>query len=98
MFRLTRPVLWMDAALKDFMCFPEEARRRCLGALTYAADGSMSVEAKPLRGLGSGVFEIALRFRGDAYRVVYAVRLCVRSLGRACVSEEIHARYQDSET
>lgn len=75
MFRRTRPVLWMDAALKDFMCFPEQARGRCLNALTYAADGSMSVEAKPLRGLGSGVFEIALRFRGDAYRVVYAVQL-----------------------
>jgi phage-related protein len=25
--------------------------------------------------LGSGVFEIALRFRSDAYRVVYAVQL-----------------------
>ena len=31
--------------------------------------------AKPMRGLGSGVFEIALPFRGDAYRVVYAVQL-----------------------
>jgi phage-related protein len=26
-------------------------------------------------GLGPGVFEIALRFRGDAFRVVYAVQL-----------------------
>jgi len=25
--------------------------------------------------MGSGVFEIALRFRGDAYRVVYAVKV-----------------------
>jgi phage-related protein len=25
--------------------------------------------------MGSGVFELALRFRGDAYRVVYAVQL-----------------------
>lgn len=30
---------------------------------------------KPLHGLGSGVFEIALPFRGDAYRVVYAVQI-----------------------
>ena len=28
-----------------------------------------------MRGLGSGVFEIALPFRGDAFRVVYAVLL-----------------------
>lgn len=26
-----------------------------------------------MRGLGSGVYEIALPFRGDAFRVVYAV-------------------------
>ena len=28
-----------------------------------------------MRGLGSGVFKIALPFRGDAFRVVYAVQL-----------------------
>ena len=28
-----------------------------------------------MHGLGSGVFEIALPFRGDAFRVVYAVHL-----------------------
>ena len=31
--------------------------------------------AKPMRGMGSGVFEIALPFRSDAYRVVYAVQI-----------------------
>ena len=28
-----------------------------------------------MHGLGSGVFEIAIPFRGDAFRVVYAVQL-----------------------
>jgi phage-related protein len=28
-----------------------------------------------MKGLGSGVFEIALPYRGDAFRVVYAVQL-----------------------
>ena len=28
-----------------------------------------------MHGLGSGVFEIALPFRGDAFRLVYAVQL-----------------------
>jgi phage-related protein len=31
--------------------------------------------AKPFKGVGSGVFEIALRFDTDAYRTVYAVQL-----------------------
>ena len=28
-----------------------------------------------MKGLGSGVFEVALRYRGNAFRVVYAVQL-----------------------
>jgi len=31
--------------------------------------------AKPFKGIGSGVFEIALRFDKDAYRAVYAVQV-----------------------
>jgi phage-related protein len=31
--------------------------------------------AKPLSGLGSGVLELALRHRGDAFRVVYALQI-----------------------
>ena len=48
-----------------------------LRALTIAAEGSKSNIAKPMKGLGAGVFEIALGYRSDAYRVVYAVKLDV---------------------
>jgi len=75
MTRKTRPVSWIKAALKEFETFPEEARSICLAALTIAAEGGKGDLAKPLHGMGSGVFEIALPFRGDAYRVVYAVQL-----------------------
>lgn len=44
-------------------------------ALTMAAEGGKADIAKPMKGLGSGVFEIALPYRSDAYRVVYAVQL-----------------------
>jgi phage-related protein len=47
----------------------------CLTALTIAAEGGKADIAKPLHGLGSGVFEVALPFRGDAFPVVYAVQL-----------------------
>ncbi len=75
MARLTRPVFWLKAALNDFGDFPEEARLECLRALTVAGEGGMADISKPLRGLGSGVFEVALAHRGDAFRVVYAVQL-----------------------
>ena len=71
----TRPVSWIRAALKDFETFPEGARSICLAALTIAAEGGKADIVKPMRGLGSGVFEIALPFRGNAFRVVYAVQI-----------------------
>jgi phage-related protein len=40
-----------------------------------AAEGGKADIAKPMHGMGSGVFEIALAFRGDAYRLVYTVQL-----------------------
>ena len=72
MTRKTRPVSWIGAALREFETFPEGARSICLAALTIAAEGGKADLAKPMRGLGSGVFEIALPFKGDALRVVYA--------------------------
>lgn len=54
---------------------PEGAKSICLAALTIAADGGKADIAKPLKSLGSGVMEIALPFRGDAFRVVYAVQM-----------------------
>lgn len=73
--RNTRPISWLKVARKDFLAFPEPAQRDALRALTVAAEGGMAGIAKPLQGLGGGVFEIALRHRGDAFRVVYAVQI-----------------------
>ena len=75
MIRMTRPVSWIRAALKEFETFPEGCQSICLAALTIAAEGGKADIAKPMRGLGSGVFEIALPFKGDAFRVVYAVQI-----------------------
>lgn len=39
--------------------------------------GNILISPKPVKGFGSGVLELALKFRGDAYRVVYAVQIGV---------------------
>jgi phage-related protein len=75
MTRKTRPVSWIRAALKEFETFPEGARSICLAALTIAAKGGKADIAKPMHGMDSGIFEIALPFRSDAYRAVYAMQL-----------------------
>jgi phage-related protein len=71
----TRPISWVGAARKEFESFPEGAQAICLTALTIAADGGKADIAKPLKGMGSGVLEIALPYRGNAFRVVYAVQI-----------------------
>jgi phage-related protein len=71
----TRPISWVKPALKEFEKFPEEAQSICLAALTIAAEGGKADFAKPMHGLGSGVFEIVLPFKSDAFRVIYALQL-----------------------
>jgi phage-related protein len=44
-------------------------------ALTIVAEGGFPDIAKPLKGFGPGILELALKFRSDAYRVVYAVQI-----------------------
>jgi phage-related protein len=73
--RNTRPIAWLAAARRDFGAFPDKAKDRLLDALTVVAEGGMPLIAKPLKGFGPGVLELALAFRGDAFRVVYAVQI-----------------------
>ena len=75
MGRNTRAISWVKGARKAFETFPQGARTDLETALTIAAEGRMADIAKPMKGLGAGVFEVALRYRTDAYRVVYAVRI-----------------------
>jgi phage-related protein len=75
MTRVSRLISWIKAARKEFERFPVEAQAICLTALTIAAEGGKADIAKPFRGLGSGLFEITLALRGNAYRVLYAVQI-----------------------
>jgi len=71
----TRPISWIKAARRDFEEFPEDVQDDMMSALTIAAEGSKSDKAKPFKGVEGGVFEIAIRHRGDAYRVIYAIKI-----------------------
>ena len=75
MLRDTRPISWIKAARKDFEAFPVGAQTEMARALTILAEGRMPDIAKPLTGFGSGVMELALKHRGDAFRVVYALQI-----------------------
>ena len=75
MLRNARPISWIKGARKDFDDFPHGAQLEMARALTILAEGQMPDIAKLLAGFGSGVMELALKHRGDAYRVVYALQI-----------------------
>lgn len=60
---------------QGFRDIPRTSQGDLPHALTIAAEDGKPDIAKPVRDMGSGVFEIALPFRGNAFRVVYAVQL-----------------------
>jgi hypothetical protein len=62
--RKTRPVSWINAALKDFQQFPEGAKSILLGALTIAAEGGKADIAKRLQDSVLACWRSPLRIAG----------------------------------
>jgi phage-related protein len=63
------------AALKEFNSFPQAVQDQVMGALAIAAAGTMADVAKPMKGFDAGVYEIAIAYRSDAFRAVYALKI-----------------------
>jgi len=70
-----RIISWVRAAQKEFNTFPLEAKQKIIRTLKIAAEGEKAEIVKPMKGLGSGVFEIAFRYHTNAFRAVYAVQI-----------------------
>jgi phage-related protein len=70
-----RPVVWLGDSKESLRGFPEGAQKLLGDELQLIQFGGMPKDAKPFRGVGSGVIEIALRYASDAYRVVLALQL-----------------------
>ena len=70
-----RSIVWMGNARKNILAFPEEVRKLIGDELQLIQFGGMPKNAKIFKGVGSGVFEIALKYDQEAYRCVQAVQL-----------------------
>ena len=70
-----RPLVWMGDSRKNLRDFPDGAQKLLGDELQLIQFGGMPKDAKPFKGVGSGVLEIALRYSSDAYRVVLAVQI-----------------------
>jgi phage-related protein len=70
-----RPVVWLGNSKKNLRDFPDGAQKLLGDELQLIQFGGMPKDAKPFKGIGSGVLELALRYTSDAYRVVLAVQI-----------------------
>jgi phage-related protein len=70
-----RPLVWMGSSRRNIQAFPKAAQKLVGDELQLIQFGGMPKDAKPFKGIGSGVFEIALRHDTEAYRTVLAVQL-----------------------
>jgi phage-related protein len=61
--------------LRDFQAFPAVIQEQMTTALWVAARGEKADKAKPMKGLGTGMFEMALAYRGNACPTMYAVEV-----------------------
>jgi len=65
----------MGNSRKTIQGFPKGVQKLAWDELQLIQFGGMPKDVKPFKGVGSGVFEIAIRFNKDAYRTVLAVQL-----------------------
>jgi phage-related protein len=72
---ILRPVVWLGDSKKNILRFPEEVRKLIGDELQLIQFGGMPKNAKPFKGVGAGVIEIALKYDNEAYRCVPAVQL-----------------------
>ena len=69
-----RPVYWVGSSYKDWTAFPAEVQDGMGYALHLVQTGKTPTNAKPLRGLETGVLELIEDHDGDTYRCVYTIR------------------------
>jgi len=70
-----RSAVWLGDSKRNLQDFPKGAQKLLGDELQLIQFGGMPKDAKPFKGVGSGVFEIALRYDAEAYRTVLAVQL-----------------------
>jgi phage-related protein len=69
-----KPLYWIGSSHRELLEFPSPVRRAMGFALSAAQYGGKHGSAKPWKGEGPGVLEVARDFDGDTYRAVYTVR------------------------
>jgi putative addiction module killer protein len=66
-------IRWLGSSLDDLRAFPEQARRAAGYQLRRVQQGLMPDDWKPMKAVGSGVYEIRIH-TGTEHRVFYVAK------------------------
>lgn len=72
---MTRSISWVKQARKAYLNFPQPVIDDVDTSLFAAARGERTGSIKQMKHLDSGVFEIAIRYRKDAFRAIYCTEI-----------------------
>ena|SRR5437660_9925774 len=72
-YQASKPLFWVGSSKRDYGEFPAEIQNQFGFELFLVQTGQYPPSAKPLKGFGSGVLELAEQHSGGAYRAVYSV-------------------------
>ena len=70
-----KAVTWIGDSRQQVRRFPKAVKRTIGEVLRFAQRGTKHPKAKPMRGIGSGVWEIVAPYDTDTYRAVYTVNI-----------------------
>lgn len=70
-----KELVWIGSSRKDLIKFPQEVKQELGYALYQAQLGERYRKAKPFKGYGAGVYEIATEYDKNAYRLIYILSL-----------------------
>ena len=92
-----RPLVWLRNTRSNVQAFPAGAKKIIGDELQLIQFGGMPKDAKPFKGVGSGVIRdcLAARCRGVSHGAGGAAR--EENLRVACLSEEVEKRHCDAE-
>src|SRR5688572_13398929 len=70
-----RSLVWLGNSRRNIQAFPPEVQKLLGDEIQLIQFGGMPKDAKPFKGVGSGVIELAVRHDTNAFRSVLAVQL-----------------------
>ena len=70
-----RDVVWIGSSKDDISALPDPVKASFGYRLRQVQQGKSPADMKPLAQFGTGVFELREAFEGNAFRVVYVVKL-----------------------